>query len=345
MKSVKDNIIYINYPSVFSERNTKLVLQELRELKTTIQERSIAGIFISIKNLTIDTADLKKFIEELEKISQMLLVDIGLGDYNRAQFLKLKELSKGLHVKLFKTASIAKLFFNPKSFNKKLKVLLCDDGDTEDVDKQSSLLTRYEHSIVYAHGPKEFQEKFEQNGVDFAINQTKLNESLDKTKPQVHFSLSKNLVLNLPLFVDTAVQNLEMLTGLSSQKTSHFITPFKSEITEQIVSSLMRFRGDIEGSFVLIFPKTLAIKAIEAMVGESIDTNNNEAISDGVAEFCNIITGSTKTHFSKKDIKVIFDLPKTYTTLATTKSAVGENSGIWIDMKLEEKPFYMFITK
>jgi CheY-specific phosphatase CheX len=343
MKSIKDNIVYINYPSIFSERNTKLMIQELKELKSTLQERELSGIFISIKNLHISENDLKLFLEELEKTSKYLLTDIALGNYNNSQFLKLKDLSKDLHVKLFKTANIARLFFNPKSFNKILKVLLLDDEESEDVERQASHLTRYEHSMIYAHSASDFQEKIENNGIDIAISQTRLNLPLDKTKTT--FCLSKNLVLNLPLFIDTAVDTLETLTGLSSQKTSHVIAPFKSDINEQIISSLMRFRGDIEGSFVLVFPKTIALQAIEAMIGESIDPKDSEAISDGVAEFCNIITGSTKTHFSKKDIKVIFDLPKTYMTLATTKSAVGENSGIWIDMKLEEKPFYMFITK
>lgn len=344
MKSIKDSIVFLNYPGVVSDRNTKLLYQELLKLRETLTERNILGIYICIKDKSFDEASLEAFIKELEKISKTLLTEIALGDYTRIFYEKLRTLTLNTHIKLFKTTNIARLFFNPKIFTKKLKVLLYDDGDEQEVDKQASLLAKFEHSIVYAHSVKEFQEKLDNHEVDLAISQTKINQVLDKSKAQVQVGLSKNLVTNLPFFIDTAVDNLEMLTGLKANKIAHAITPFNTDLKE-VVSSVMKFKGDVEGNFVLIFPKNLALQAIEAMVGEKLEESDHAGISDGVGEFCNIITGSTKTLFSKKDIKVLFELPKTFTNMTTTKNMIGDSSGIWIDMQLEEKPFYMFISK
>jgi len=107
----------------------------------------------------------------------------------------------------------------------------------------------------------------------------------------------------------------------------------------------MRFSGDLKGSFVLVFPKGIAITAIESILGETVEGDDMETIMDGVSEFCNIITGNIKTVLSDKDIKVVFNLPKTFTSLQSTLENIGEESGIWIDMQLNGNPFYMFITK
>lgn len=153
------------------------------------------------------------------------------------------------------------------------------------------------------------------------------------------------MIVNLPLFVDTAVFNLETLTSKKAVKTSHNVQKFNVTLSSDIVSAIMSFKGDVSGCFVLIFPRELAAKSIEAMLGESIDKLNLDEISDGIGEFCNIITGSVKTKFSKKNIKILFELPKRYTTLYATKNALGDNFGIWINMLLDESPFYIFITK
>ena len=59
----------------------------------------------------------------------------------------------------------------------------------------------------------------------------------------------------------------------------------------------------------------------------------------------NMTTGSAKTKLSIKSIRVIFDLPKTFTTLVPLIATISEENGIWIDMQLDDNPFYMFITK
>jgi CheY-specific phosphatase CheX len=81
------------------------------------------------------------------------------------------------------------------------------------------------------------------------------------------------------------------------------------------------------------------------LLGEAVDENDNETIQDGVAELCNIITGGSKTLFSKKGVKILFELPQTFLSCKDLSAEVGVNNGVWIHMELDSKPFYMFITK
>lgn len=346
MKSIKNNIIIFPYLDTYTSKTNTLLFQEILDQKSTIAEREIAGILIKMKNITLPLEETKNFIQKISELSRKLGVPCAIGEYRSKMFPTWAKATKESCIKLFKTEQIAQIFLNPKSLKKKYKVLLLDDGDEKEVEKQASFLTRFEHNIVYTHSKEDFESKLENHMVDLAISQTKLNldfqkVSQDNSVPKL--ALSKNLVANLPLFIDTAVDTLMTITGLNAQKVSHEISFFKDSIPNNIVCSIMRFNGDMSGSFVLIFPRDLASNAIEAMIGESIETDE-EALKDGIGEFSNIITGSSKTKLQVKKINVLFELPQTFTTLAQTKQYLHGGNGIWIEMKLENSPFYMFIT-
>jgi len=157
--------------------------------------------------------------------------------------------------------------------------------------------------------------------------------------------LEKKLILNLPLFMDTAVETLSSFTGLEAKKTSHEITEFNADLNGEFIIAMMQFKGDINGIFVLIFPKDIAIITLEKLLGEKVNKNDFDTLKDGIGEFCNIVLGSIKTACSKIDINITFALPKTYTSLKTVKGTIGENNGVWVNMVLDKMPFYMFITK
>jgi len=108
---------------------------------------------------------------------------------------------------------------------------------------------------------------------------------------------------------------------------------------------MMQFKGDIEGSFILIFPKGIATITMETLLNEKIDTNDYDTLKDGVGEFCNIIMGSIKTAFSKINMSITFALPKTYISLKSVQGVLGNENGIWVNMLLSEMPFYIFISK
>jgi CheY-specific phosphatase CheX len=347
MKTIKDKIAYFTFENRVDERSNKLLFQIIHEMKNSINERKLSGLFISLKDVDYDTKSIKQLIEELNKIRDTIDAPVCIGEFTTVQYDFLKIQTKNTYIKLFKTFGLANLFLNTKDFKKQLKILMYDDGENEiELDKQASILTKYEHNILYTKDINEFRKKIHDKNIDFAVNQTKINltkqERISKKKS---FLLSKKLVTNLGVFTDTAVENLETMTGLKATKTSHEIKPFEREEPSSSISAIMQFKGDIEGEFVLIFPRDVALVSVEAILGEKLNENDTEAISDGIGEFCNIITGGTKTALSKKDIKVLFDLPRTYTSLKSVQNALPDNSGLCINMKLDSKPFYMYITK
>ncbi len=165
----------------------------------------------------------------------------------------------------------------------------------------------------------------------------------EKSEKKQTLSLSKELIKNLPLFMDTAVESVKSFTGMEAKKVSHEVGGFESASNKNSISSVMKFKGDLEGTFILVFPKEIASKTVESLLGEKV--NNMDELRDAVAEFCNIITGAIKVALSNKNIKVTFTLPKAYSSITITSGHIGKKNGIWIDMTLDEKPFYMFITK
>lgn len=347
MKSIKDKIMYFTYSGDFNERNNILLIQEINDMKDAINSRNLSGVFISLQNKTCPTKLLNLLVAELKKISLNINIPLCIGEFTQEQFIFLKKVTKNTYIKVFKTFGLAQLFLNTKSFKKQLKILMFDDGENEEeLDRQASLLTRYEHNILYTKDMVEFRAKISDPNIDYAVSQTIINLIADNTPASAtkKIGLSKKLITNLPIFIDTAVDHLETMTGLKAQKISHTISLFNEDIESNIISAIMQFKGDIEGKFVLIFPKDIALTSIEAMLGEKLNEAETEMISDGVAEFCNIITGGAKNRFSQNNIKILFELPRTYTSLGTTTNAISQNNGIWINMELEDKPFYMYIV-
>lgn len=145
--------------------------------------------------------------------------------------------------------------------------------------------------------------------------------------------------------MNKAAETLVSFTGLEAHKITHRIQEFDTTIDDDGICAVMKFFGDIEGYFTLIFPRDIASIALESLLGEKISTDDTEILTDGVGEFCNIITGTVKTELDSKNIKIVFDLPKTYISLFETQQQIGFNNGIWMDMELSNKPFFMFITK
>jgi len=347
MKIEKNKIMYFTYENKIDARGNRLLLQEINQITKELSSRKLNGIFISLQNVNYDLKSLGQVTKAVKDIAQNIDIPICFGEFTTVMYKFLKVETKDTYIKLFKTFGLAHLFFNTKTFKKQLKILIFDDNeDANELDIQASLLTKYEHNIIYTKNAEEFKEKITDTNIDFAVSQTRINlikEKKDITKKS--FLLSKKLISNLTVFTDTAVENLETMTGLKANKISHLVGEFKQDIKSSIISTIMKFNGDIEGQFVLIFPKEVALLSVEAMLGEKLKENDIEGISDGVSEFCNIITGGTKTALSKKSIKVLFDLPRTYITINATTSALPKNNGIWINMELEKRPFYMYIIK
>lgn len=220
------------------------------------------------------------------------------------------------------------------------------DEDEENSKELSTELAKYGYTVVRAKNSAEFKDFVKSKTNDIVITHSSLNaKSGCKNTQKGHLALSKKLILNLPVFMDTAVETLVSFTGLEAEKASHSIKSFDLSLTKNVTCAVMHFSGDLDGSFVLLFPIDIALIAMESLLGEKIDESDTASIMDGIGEFCNVITGATKTVFSSKDIKILFDLPKTYNSPDTIRNEIGNDNGVWIDMQLAGKPFYMFITK
>lgn len=345
-RTYHNGLLVFHYDEKVEEQRTNTVYTTLAQLSSELKEKEIKGIFISLKHapLSQKSSDLDHFVKQMDKLSQKLGLPLALGDYKKEMFEALKPLSAPTQVKLFQNVTTAVLFLNPRFFKKQLTILLFEE-DQNIADRLSAELVKAGYSIAHAKTLEDFKQKASAKGYDMTIMQNALNLCKSSFSIQPSLALSRELIVNLPVFIDTAVDSLVTITGLDAQKVKHAVQAFDNRISTDVVIASMRFKGDISGTFFLIFPRSLAHKALEAMLGESVNKDDSAAILDGIAEICNIITGSAKTLFAGKKLKVLFELPKTYLTLALAVNDASSHNGVWIEMQLNSQPFYMFVTK
>ena len=347
--TIQHSVLIFHYNETLLESRNSVLCNTIAGQASTFKERGIKGIFISLKHAPYspfakEDPALGNLVKQLEKLSHKLEIPLSIGDYKKELFPYLKRLSATTSLKLFQNIQTAFLFLNPNALKKELDVLIYDE-DAENATKITAELSKLGYSIVQANDAEDFRIKASAKKYDMTITHTALNHSKSGASQPKSLGLSKQLIINLPVFIDTAVNSLVTMTGLEAQKIKHEIRPFNEKIPAQTIIAAMKFKGDISGIFFLIFPKDLALISLEAMLGEPVDEEDNAAIVDGVAEFCNIITGAAKVIFSKKELKVLFELPKTYPSMQAALADTLGSNGVWIDMQLDEKPFYMFITK
>ena len=347
MQSKSNNLIVINFIGLIQERNVKLLESSIVSKQKMINGKKIKGILVSLKGIIYENnpKDLRKMVNKLDQLCKSIGASISFIDYDIDFFGVLRRITKNTQLKLFKNHNIADLFLNPNTDKEAISILLFEE-DEDNSKKLTSELSKLGYTVIIARDEEEFQARISEEAHDEIITQSALNEKVSSSGILKNsLSLSKKLIINLPIFMDTAVETLVSFTGLEAEKLAHSIKGFDTSIDADNISAVMHFKGDLEGYFTLVFPKNIAIIALESLLGETVEEDDLETLNDGVAEFCNIITGSTKTVLNKKDIKVTFDLPKTYNTLKETQGYIGENNGVWIDMQLAGKAFYMFITK
>ena len=345
--TIQNSILILSYDNTLEESKNTLFANTIASFKALIEEKQIKGIFISLRNMSHakETLLLDHLVKQLSKAAQKIPAPISLGDYSKALFHLLQPLTAQTPLKLFQNITTAILFFNPKSFKRDLSVLLFEE-EPSNADKLSTELGKLGYTIIHAKDMEDFKHKASLKNYDMTITQNAFNLSQkEHASTQKSLGLSRELIINLPTFIDTAVNTLVTTTGLEAQKIKHAIMPFNEKISEPSIIAVMKFKGAISGSFFLIFPRDVAVIAIESMLGESINPEDVAVITDGVGEFCNIITGATKATLSNKEVKVLFELPKTYTSLKSAMGHVTSGNGIWIDMQLNTKPFYMFVAQ
>ena len=343
MQAKYKNIITLQYNGAFQDKTTQIFIQSFVTKLKKLKDDGVRGYLISLKSAHVanDIQALKNFVKQLNLLRKKENISISLMEYDDELYDHLVSLVQFSDLSLYKTVEIARLFLYPQNFDTNLSIVLYQE-DEKSREQLLDKLAQFELKTINIASEFEI-DKYTDKTKYLLIEKTILRRQ-QKTQAGA-LQLSKKLILNLPIFMDTAVDTLVSFTALEAKKVGHAIKSFEMNIDNGSICAMMEFKGDFDGMFLLVFPKDIALITMEALLGEAVDENDNEAIQDGIAELCNIITGSSKTLFSKKDIKVLFELPKTYLSLNDLDSSVRKNNGIWIDMQLDAKPFYMFITK
>ena len=155
--------------------------------------------------------------------------------------------------------------------------------------------------------------------------------------------LTKQIVSQLPRFIDAVVETLEMMTNSQAVKEQAKVEKIILMQEKDLLASSIGFYGDIDGMIVLIFPKEIAKKACELLIGE--ETNDQELILDALAELVNIVGGKLKSLLSDAKIGINITLPRTYDDIQDVLEVIGDRKGVQVDLKFANEHFTFFLTR
>lgn len=343
MEYMNNDLPVFTYPGRIELKNTINMIKNILD----VLEKDSKGVLISLQKCGsyAKEEDINAFGKSMNELQGSIKIDVALIDYSPALFERIKHIANKNAIKLLNSIDAAVLFLNPKSLNEELKILLYEP-DKVACNTIKQALNGSKYKLYIAHDNQSYKNIIQLEKIDITISQTMLtSKEISKNKTTNGLKLSKELVSNLPLFIDTAVETLMTLTALDAEKSKHGIGHFKNNFDDTPLAALMKFSGPFQGTFFLIFPKSIACKTLTAMMGEDVDPEDTEALKDGVGEFCNIITGSIKNKLQGKEFFMTFELPQTYGNIQEISKMVEKEEGIWIDMLLEKDPFYIFISQ
>ncbi|MFY9143440.1 chemotaxis protein CheX [Sulfuricurvum sp.] len=206
--------------------------------------------------------------------------------------------------------------------------------------------------LTFEKTPQSFKNDLEDAGMlffdqmdDILKNKELLQElggSSAATTKQVR-TLNKALVNELPHFIDATVSTIAMMTNAKATKESVNVQTLDIQNSKNQYASSIGFYGDVDGMIILIFPKTIAKKACELLIGEV--TEDEEAILDSLAEFVNIIGGRAKSLLGEKKHHVDITLPRTYHDVNSLMEMAQHKKGVQVNLSFEGSNFIFFLTR
>jgi CheY-specific phosphatase CheX/anti-anti-sigma regulatory factor len=155
--------------------------------------------------------------------------------------------------------------------------------------------------------------------------------------------LNKEIVTEIPNFIDATVATIEMMTNSKAHKEAVKIDKIEIGQTDNKIASSIGFYGNIDGMVILVFPESIAKKACELLIGEN--TNDKELILDTLAELVNIVGGKVKTLLSDENINVDITLPRTYPNVESLLEIAQEKKGVQVDLNFDNDNFLFFLTR
>jgi chemotaxis protein CheX len=94
-------------------------------------------------------------------------------------------------------------------------------------------------------------------------------------------------------FVISTIDVVQITTQLKPERTGLRIKQ-KDECCFGDISGIIGFVGDITGSLAISFPRQVALHVIGSMIGEKVDSIENQIVREGVGEISNMIVGHAK---------------------------------------------------
>ncbi|QOP45149.1 chemotaxis protein CheX [Sulfurimonas paralvinellae] len=155
--------------------------------------------------------------------------------------------------------------------------------------------------------------------------------------------LNKEIVTEIPNFIDATVATIEMMTNSKAAKEAVKIDKIEIASKEDKIASSIGFYGDIDGMVILVFPIGIAKKACELLIGEN--TEDQELILDTLAELVNIVGGKVKTLLSDENINVDITLPRTYPNVDSLLEIAQDKKGVQVDLNFNDDKFLFFLTR
>ena len=155
--------------------------------------------------------------------------------------------------------------------------------------------------------------------------------------------INKLTVTELPRFIDATVATIEMMTNSTAVKEAAEVHAIKVEDDEDKIASSIGFYGDMDGMVILIFPKDIAKKACQLLIGE--ETDDLDLILDTLAELVNIVGGKVKTLLAEQKVNVSITLPRTYPDIASLREIAQDRKGVQVDLSFDNDKFLFFLTR
>jgi CheY-specific phosphatase CheX len=223
--------------------------------------------------------------------------------------------------------------------------------------KLSSAAAEYNATICFVgmkfdKTPESFKNTLEDAGVlfynqmdDILQNKELLSELGASSASNIKHkrALNKETILELPKFIDATVATLEMMTNAKAIKEHAEVSTITIKDKKDKIASSIGYYGALDGMVILVFPKNIAKKACELLIGES--TEDIEMILDTLAELVNIVGGKIKTLLADENISVNITLPRTYQDVDSLMEVVGDRKGVQVDLLFNDDKFLFFLTR
>lgn len=156
-------------------------------------------------------------------------------------------------------------------------------------------------------------------------------------------TLNKALINELPHLIEATVSTIAMMTNAVATKNGLNIQTLEIKDSKNQYASSIGFYGDMDGIIILVFPKDIAKKACELLIGEA--TDDEEAVLDSLAEFVNIIGGRAKALLGEQKHRVDITLPRTYGDVDALMEMAQHKKGVQVDLSFQGNNFIFFLTR